>query len=70
MAGTFTRCSGSVARSLEALGEAKTGQMRINTVMTLLEHGADINAKNAAGETPFSLLRANGLLRYFPTQRD
>ncbi|RMJ08111.1 hypothetical protein CDV36_012286 [Fusarium kuroshium] len=42
----------------------------INMVMTLLEHGADINVKNTAGETPFSLLRANGLLRYFPTHRD
>ena len=42
----------------------------VKMVMTLLEHGADINAKNAAGETPFSLLKANGLLRYFPTQRD
>ncbi|RMJ08129.1 hypothetical protein BHE90_007131 [Fusarium euwallaceae] len=42
----------------------------INTAMTLHKHGADINAKNTAGETPFSLLRANGLLRYFPIQRD
>ncbi|RSL69197.1 hypothetical protein CEP54_002475 [Fusarium duplospermum] len=42
----------------------------INIVMTLLKHGADINAKNSAGETPFSLLRVNGLLRHFPTQRD
>ncbi|RSL93180.1 hypothetical protein CDV31_014837 [Fusarium ambrosium] len=70
MAGTFTRCSGSVVRSLEALGEAKTGQIRINTVMTLLEHGADINAKNAAGEASFSLLQANGLFWHLPTQRD
>lgn len=42
----------------------------VKMVTTLLEHGADSNAKNAVGETPFSLLKANGLLRYFPDLRD
>lgn len=42
----------------------------VKMVMKLVEHGADINAKNAAGETPFSLLKAKGLLQHLTVQRD
>lgn len=42
----------------------------VKMVTKLVEQGADINAKNAAGETPFSLLKANLLLHYLPAQWD
>ncbi|RSL67695.1 hypothetical protein CEP54_003051 [Fusarium duplospermum] len=56
MAGTFTRCSGI--------------NNHVSMVMTLLKHGGDVNAKNAADEAPSSLLRVSGLLWYFLTHRD
>ncbi|KAM0426234.1 hypothetical protein ACHAPT_008584 [Fusarium lateritium] len=36
-------------------------------VLLLLDGGADIHARNAAGKTPYNLLKANGLLPYIPT---
>lgn len=40
----------------------------INMVTLLIQKGADFRARNAAGETPFSLLQANHLLRYLVAQ--